>query len=278
MKHMSIIVAALLITAVCSATTIDLSNLSDAKKTEITRLAIDFTTEVNRIIYSDGVYVDLQCEAPGFIEYAVDPEFRHHNMYFEDGQEYDIVCDGVRRETYNIWMASNKMLGFRAYPNTGDDRDRVELVLSSLHADNALVYGSVKTLSYDLLIPGGDDPTDWLIFTQVWQQDCAEKVPFTIWFKPGTLDYELYARTPDSSVKFGEGTLRRGLTTHFEYEFYPAIDGHIKVRIGDMYHEFNGAWGSEFSGSFEIRVGIYGGNQDVDTLLYFKDIKLGSIN
>lgn len=255
----------------------DLSDLSDYKKTQITELAIEFTLGVNELLYNIDLDVDLQCESPGYLKYASTPEGRHHNTYYEDNEAYDIVVDGTLKETYNIWLASNKTLGFRAYPTMGDDRDRVELILSSIHAKDALKFGDVKTLSYDLTIPGGEDSIDWLIFTQVWQQDCDKYVPFTIWFKPNSLDYELCARVMGETIRFGEGTLQRGVTTTFEYEFYPAVDGHIKVKIGDNYHEFNGIWGVETSGPFEIRVGIYRKNQMVDTVLCFDNIKLSTI-
>ena len=250
--------------------------ISEFKKNQITQLSLDFNANINAILASADILVDLSCQSPEYIEYTPDINFRdHHALFDENLKEFDIVCDGQRKETYNIWMASNKMLGVRTYPTEGDVRDRVELILSSLHDSDALKFGGEKTLSYNILLPSGENPTKETIFTQVWQHDCLGAVPFTIWFKPGTTDYELYARVTGCYAKFGAGTIRRGVKTHCEYKFSPAIeDGYIKVQIGDQYHEFQGMWGEAESGPFEIRLGLYRHNQMVDTVLCFDDIKL----
>jgi hypothetical protein len=247
-------------------------------------------------------HVSREFEEPATIQYewVARDEFGWYHRYTEDGVTGNIPTDDWPYG--EVYFASERLysgarsLAMKSLANDNAHKDRVEIEIANWSGPEALQFGQTRYVSYRLYIDEGSGvfPKH---FTQVWQANCAAKVPFTMTFSDEYDDWRWEATARSFTVKetFASQTISKGQWHTFIYQFSPRYaemnqDGEIRIWInGKLAGTYIGPWGEmpghvwpgydPVKSTMSIRCGLYAGPGGVFHPyqgLYFDDYRMGT--
>ncbi len=247
-------------------------------------------------------HVSREFEEPATIQYewVARDEFGWYHRYTEDGVTSNIPTDDwpygeVYLATERAYSGA-RSLAMKSLANTNDHKDRVEIEIANWSGPEALRFDQTRYVAYRLYIDeeSGVFPKH---FTQVWQANCAAKVPFTMTFNDEYGDWRWEAAARSFTVKeiFAGQTISKGQWHTFVFKFVPQYvesgkDGEIRIWLdGRPAGTYIGPWG-EMPGhvwpgydpvkeTMSIRCGLYAGPGGVAhpaQSLYFDDYRMGT--
>ena len=247
-------------------------------------------------------HVSREFESPAYIQYETifrDPAGWYHK-YYEDGFFGNIPTDDWTNDAVYLATerayAGEQSLAILSLANSNSLKDRVELEIANWSWPNALRFGQTRYVGYRMYI---DEPSGVFSkhFTQVWQANCAAKVPFTMTFNDDYDDWrwEATARSFTATEVFASQPISKGQWHTFIYKLVPRYaednqSGEISIWVdGELAGTYIGPWGEmpghQWPGydptkeSMSIRCGLYAGPADVfhpDQGLYFDDYRMGT--
>jgi hypothetical protein len=226
--------------------------------------------------------VDRDFEPPAYIQYETtfrDPGGWYH-QYHEDGVMGNIPTDDW--EFGEVYLAAERAysgarsLAMKSLANRNSLKDRVEIEIANWSRPDALKFGQTRYVSYRLYI---DDDSGVFPkhFTQVWQANCAAKVPFTMTFdnSQGDWRWEAAARSFTVLDRFAGQTISKGQWHQFVFKFSPQFaeagsGGEICIWLdGRPAGTYRGPWGEmpghqwpgydPVTDGMSIRCGLYAG-------------------
>jgi hypothetical protein len=247
-------------------------------------------------------HVSREFEEPAAIQYewVQRDEFGWYHRYTEDGVTSNIPTDDW--DYGEVYLATERAfsgarsLAMKSLANTNDHKDRVEIEIANWSGPEALRFDQTRYVAYRLYIDeeSGVFPKH---FTQVWQANCAAKVPFTMTFNDEYGDWRWEAAARSFTVKeiFASQTISKGQWHTFVFKFVPQYvesgkDGEIRIWLnGKPAGTYIGPWGEmpghvwpdydPVKSTMSIRCGLYAGPGGVAhpaQSLYFDDYRMGT--
>lgn len=247
-------------------------------------------------------HVSREFEEPAYIQYewVAREDTGWYHRYFEDGVAGNIPTDdwgsGDIYLAEEIAYSGSRSLAVQSLVNSNSLKDRVEIEVANWSGAEALQFGQTRYVAYRLYI---DDESGVFSkhFTQVWQPNCAAKVPFTMTFVDEYDDWrwEAAARTFTLKSVFASQPIGKGQWHTFIFQFTPRYtemneDGEIRIWVdGELAGTYIGPWGEmpgrvwpgydPVGSSMTIRSGLYAGTDGVlhpAQSLYFDDYRMGT--